>query len=40
MFLVALAAVLALTALDLRDLLNRPRLRRTSYPFERPRTVE
>jgi hypothetical protein len=40
MFLVALAAVLALTALDLRDLLNRPRFQRTSCPFERPRTVE
>jgi hypothetical protein len=36
MFLVALAALLALTALDLRDLLNRPRLQRTSCSIERP----
>jgi hypothetical protein len=40
MFLVALAAVLALTALDLRDFLNRPRRLRTSCALERLGTVE
>jgi hypothetical protein len=38
MFVVAVAAVLALVALDLRDLLNRPRLPRTSSPLDVLRT--
>jgi hypothetical protein len=40
MFAIAVAAVLVLLVVDLRDLVNRPRLLRTSCPLERPRAIE